>query len=65
MRDGLSKAGAALDEGLARKQRELDADPHERVEMILEEIEAADSRFEELEDRVHGQTRSEDEADAG
>ena len=55
MRDGLSDAGASLDAALERKQRELDANPHERVDMILEDIEAADKRFEELESKVRDQ----------
>ena len=52
VKEGLSKAGATLDAELERKQRELDAEPHERVDMILEDIEAADSRFEELEAKL-------------
>ena len=56
VKEGLSKAGAALDAELERKQRELDAEPHERVDMILEDIEAADSRFEELEAKLREET---------
>jgi transposase len=52
VKEGLSKVGASLDAELERKQRELDAEPHERVDMILEDIKAADSRFEELETRL-------------
>ena len=55
VREGLSKAGATLDAELERKQRELDAEPHERVDMILEDIEAADSEFDELEARLRKQ----------
>ncbi len=55
VREGLSKAGATLDAELERKQRELDAEPHERVDMILEDIEAADSRFDELEAKLRKQ----------
>ena len=55
VREGLSKAGASLDAELERKQRELDAEPHERVDMILEDIEAADSHFDELEARLRKQ----------
>lgn len=56
VKEGLAKAGATLDAELERKQRELDAEPHERVDMILEDIEAADSRFEELEAKLRKQT---------
>ncbi len=52
VKEGLSRVGETLDAELARKQRELDAEPHERVDMILEDIEAADSRFEELEAKL-------------
>jgi hypothetical protein len=56
VKEGLSKAGATLDAELERKQRELDAEPHERVDMILEDIEAADARFEELEAKLREST---------
>jgi len=56
VKEGLSKAGAALDAELERKQQELDAEPHERVDMLLEDIEAADERFTELEARVRQET---------
>jgi len=56
VKEGLSKAGATLDAELERKQRELDAAPHERVDMILEDIEAADARFEELEAKLREST---------
>ncbi len=52
VKEGLSRVGETLDAELARKQRELDAEPHERVDMILDDIEAADSRFEELEAKL-------------
>lgn len=56
VKEGLSKAGAALDAELERKQRELDAEPHERIDMLQEDIEAADDRFAELEAKVREQT---------
>jgi transposase len=56
VKEGLAKAGASLDAELERKQRELDAEPHERVDMILEDIQAADSRFEELEAKLRQTT---------
>lgn len=51
---GLAKAGQALDDELARKERELEATPAERMEMILEEQQAQDAHFQELTDRVLG-----------
>lgn len=52
VKEGLSRTGAKLDAELERKQRELDAEPHERVDMILEDIEDANSRFDELEAKL-------------
>jgi transposase len=63
VKEGMAKAGATLDAELERKQRELDAEPHERVDMLLEDIEAADSRFEELEAKLRDQI-DEDTPDA-
>lgn len=54
VKEGMSKAGDALNAELDRKQRELDAEPHERIDMLLEDAEAADERFDELEQRVRG-----------
>lgn len=54
VKEGLSKAGDALNTELDRKQRELDAEPHERIDMLLEDADEADARFEELEQRVRG-----------
>lgn len=52
VKDGLNRAGKAVSDELDRKQRELDAEPHERIDMILEENEAADERFRDLEERI-------------
>jgi transposase len=52
VKEGLAAAGAALDAELERKQRELDAAPHERIDMLLEDQAEADARFEELEKRL-------------
>ena len=60
VKDGLSKVGETLDAELARKERELAAEPHERVDMILEDIEEADSRFEDLEARLRNETKGGD-----
>lgn len=47
--EGLRKVGRTLDEELARKERELDATPAERLEMVLEDIEADGDRLDEIE----------------
>ncbi len=54
VKEGLTNVGKSLDAELARKERELAASPEERIDMILEEQQAHDSRFEELESRVRG-----------
>lgn len=56
VREGLSNVGKALDDELARKERELAASPEERIDMILEENAAADERFAELEDKIRDQS---------
>lgn len=55
VKEGLSKAGKAIDEELAKKERELEATPEERIDMILEEQQAGDARFDELAEKVKGQ----------
>lgn len=50
--EGLARAGRAVDDELARKERELDASPAERIEMILEEQESRDDHFHELTERL-------------
>lgn len=52
VKDGLSLVGRTLDEELARKERELEASPGERLDMILEDIETDDERFREIEAAV-------------
>jgi hypothetical protein len=47
-----------LEGELERKQRELDATPAERVDMILEEIDAEKAHLETLEEKVRGETGS-------
>ncbi len=54
VKEGLSKVGQSLDAELARKERELAATPEERIDMILEEQQAEDARFEQLVDKVRG-----------
>lgn len=53
--EGLASAGRALDDELARKERELAATPEERIDMILQERDTEDARFQELADRVLGE----------
>ena len=55
VKEGLARAGAAIDAELERKQRELDAEPHERIDMLLEDQKRADADFEELEQRLRGE----------
>jgi hypothetical protein len=52
VRNELGRAAEVLDEALAKKERELEATPAERVDMLLEEIDQEDARFEEIEDRL-------------
>ncbi|NND01782.1 MAG: hypothetical protein HKN91_03265 [Acidimicrobiia bacterium] len=54
VKEGLQKAGKSISDELDRKQAELDAEPHERVDMLMEEADQADKQFEELEDRIKG-----------
>ena len=56
VREGLDKVGKTLDNELARKEREIAASPEERIDMILEEQQAEDARFQELQDKVLGKT---------
>lgn len=56
IKEGLGKVGKSLDDGLARKERELAATPEERIDMILAEQEAEDDRFSDLQEKVLGQT---------
>ena len=54
LKEGLGNVGKSLDSELARKERELAATPEERIDMILEEQSAEDTRFQELEDKLLG-----------
>lgn len=55
VKEGLQSAGKKISDELDRKQAELDAEPHERVDMLMEESERADAAFEELEQRIKGE----------
>lgn len=59
IKDELSEIRDSLDTELARKEREQQATPEERVEMIIEEIEEEDAAFEALEDRIRGTAEGE------
>ncbi|MBT8193028.1 MAG: hypothetical protein KJP22_06485 [Acidimicrobiia bacterium] len=61
VKQGLTNVGQALDDELARKERELAATPEERIDMILEDQAAEDARFDQLTERVLGKSS---EADA-
>lgn len=63
VKEGLGKVGKSLDEELARKERELAATPEERIDMILEQQQAEDARFQELQDKVLGKTAEADAVD--
>jgi hypothetical protein len=54
VKEGLSAVGKTLDVELTRKERELAATPEERIDMLLEEQDAEDARFDELTDKVLG-----------
>ncbi|MDH3540697.1 MAG: hypothetical protein OEP52_11910 [Acidimicrobiia bacterium] len=56
VKEGLSKVGKSLDAELARKERAQAATPEERIDMILQEQQADDARFEELEAKVRGES---------
>lgn len=51
----LSRAADALDAALAKKERELDATPTERVDMLLDEIDREDAQFGELEAKLRAE----------
>jgi predicted nuclease with TOPRIM domain len=61
VKEGLAAAGAAIDAELERKQRELDAEPHERIEMLQDDMSAVEDRFAELEAKVQDQIKPGDE----
>ncbi len=48
LKEGIEAVGSALDEELARRERELNATPAERLDMVLEEIEQSDARIDEI-----------------
>jgi hypothetical protein len=52
IKDTAKRGMDQLEAELERKQRELEAPPHERVDMLLEDIADEEARFGELESRV-------------
>ena len=54
VKDGLQDLGETLDDALAKKERELAADPAERFDMMLEDVEAANERLDQLVDDPSG-----------
>lgn len=61
VKEGLRDLGASLDEALAKKERELAADPVERFDMSLEDVAAANQ---ELDDLIAGQQQGSADGDA-
>jgi predicted nuclease with TOPRIM domain len=59
--EGLSDLRDRLDEELTRRERELEATPSERMEMIQGEIDAADDRLAELEAELDARTGEDDQ----
>jgi hypothetical protein len=56
VKEEVGRAADALDEALAKKERELEATPAERVDMLLDEIAEEDSQFEEIEEKLRTKT---------
>lgn len=54
MKEGLTDFGKTLDTELAKKEAEMAASPEERVDMILEEIEADDA-MSQIESKIKAQ----------
>ena len=52
VKEEVGRAADALDEALAKKERELEATPAERVDMLLDEIAEEDAQFEEIEEKL-------------
>lgn len=52
VREELGNAAGALDEALAKKERELAATPAERVDMLLDDIAREDATIEAIEDKL-------------
>ena len=61
VKEGLTSFGRELDAELARKERELNATPAERVDMLLEDTEAAQRHMDEIEAKVRGEIAGKEE----
>ena len=62
VKEGMSEFGKTLDTELAKKEAEMAASPDERVDMILEEIEADDS-MSAIEDKIKAKQAGMDATD--
>lgn len=60
LKEGFGRLGDTLDAELARKERELEATPEERIDMILDEQAVEDGRFDELSERILGEQSGDD-----
>lgn len=61
VKEGLTTFGREVDAELARKERELNATPAERVDMLIEDMDAAESHMDEIEAKVRGGIAGRDE----
>lgn len=52
VKEGLHDFGESLDAALARKERELAATPSERLDMVLEDVDAANAELDALTERT-------------
>jgi hypothetical protein len=55
VKEGLTKFGREMDAELARKERELNATPAERVDMLVEDMDAAEAHMDDIEAKVRGE----------
>ncbi len=63
VQEGLSSLRDKLDDELSRREREMEASPSERIEMIQGEVDATGSRMEELEAELDSRSAAADSAD--
>jgi hypothetical protein len=61
VKEGLTKFGREIDAELARKERELEATPAERVDMLVEDMDAAEAHMDEIEAKVRGEIAGDQE----
>ena len=63
VQEGLSSVRDKLDDELAKRERELEASPSERIETIQSEIEASSSRMDELEAEIDSRSTTSEPPD--